>query len=72
MKFYHQGNKHKSNNPDAFSSCLILIGFAAIIYLVTLIDSLDDLKEYWWQIVLALFMGGIQGNMLFAFYNIVT
>lgn len=57
MKFYHQGNKNKSNNPGAFSGCLVLIGFGAIVYLITLLDSFEDVEEYLWQIILAIIMG---------------
>lgn len=57
MKFYHQGSK-KSNEPGVFSGCLLLIGLGAIIFLISLLESLEDVKEYWWQIVLAFFMGG--------------
>ena len=57
MKFYYQGNKNKSNTPGFASGCLILIGFGAIIYMITLLDSIGDLKEYWWQILLAFVMG---------------
>ena len=57
MKFYHQGSKKKSNEPGVLGGCLLLICFGAIIYLLTLLDSLEDASEYWWQILLAFVMG---------------
>lgn len=57
MKFFYRGTK-KSNEPDVASGCVLLIGFAAIIYLITLLDDLEDWSEYGWQIALAFVMGG--------------
>ena len=57
MKFYHQGKK-KSNEPSMFSGCLLLIGFGAIVFLITLLDDLEDAKEYIVEIIFAFIMGG--------------
>lgn len=57
MRFYHQG-KRKSNEPDAVSGCLLIIGFGAIVFLITLLDDLDDLKEHLFELVLVFIMGG--------------
>ena len=56
LKFFYNGSK-KSNEIGTTSGCLILIGFAALVYFFTLIDSIDDLSDYWIQIVLVLLMG---------------
>lgn len=65
MKFYHNGTK-KSNEPSITSGCLVLIGFAAIIFLLTQLKSLEDVEEYGWQIVLAITMGVSLFSMFFA------
>lgn len=57
MIFYYNGKK-KSNNPDIFSGCLLLIGFGAIIFMLTMLKDVDDLKEYGFQIIIALIAGG--------------
>jgi hypothetical protein len=57
MKFFYRGAK-KSNEPDVASGCLLIIGFGAIIYLITLLEDLDDWQEYGWQIALAFLIGG--------------
>lgn len=64
-KFFYNGPK-KSNEPDMFSGCLLLVGFGAIIFLLTQLEDLGDVKEYGWQIVLALIMGGSLFAMMFA------
>lgn len=65
MKFYHQGKK-KSNQPGIASGCLILIGFSAIIFMFSLIDSVDDFKEYSFQIILAVLVGA---GLLFSLFR---
>ena len=39
------------------SGCLLIVAFGAILFLLSMLDSLDDLKEYFFQIILALFIG---------------
>ena len=56
MKFYYNGTK-KSNDIGFGSGCVLLIGFAALIYFFTLIDGIEDLKEYWIEIGIVSLMG---------------
>ena len=57
MIFYHQGKKGKPNEVSPASGCLLLIGFGAIVFLFTLLDDIDDLKEYLFEIIGLLVMG---------------
>ncbi|MAD96176.1 MAG: hypothetical protein CMB99_02510 [Flavobacteriaceae bacterium] len=57
MVFYQKGKKKPSNEPDAVSGCLLIIGFGAIVFLFSMMEDLDDLLEYIWQILIALFIG---------------
>lgn len=57
MKFYFYG-KTPSKGYDVASGCLLIIGFAAIIYVFTLIDSLEDLEGNYFQLFGVLLMGG--------------
>ncbi len=57
MVFYQKGKKKPSNEPDAVSGCLLIIGFGAIVFLISMMEDLDDLIEYIWQILIALFIG---------------
>ena len=57
MIFYRQGTKKPSNEPGMISGCLLIIGFGAIIFLLSLLESFEDVKEYFFQIILALFVG---------------
>lgn len=56
MKFYHKGVK-KSNKTSASEGCLFIIGFGAIIFFLTLLDDVEDLKDYFFELVLVLIMG---------------
>ena len=58
MKFYYNGRKAPAEGYDTASGCLLIIGFAAIVYFFTLIDDLEDLEDYWLQLILILLMGG--------------
>ena len=64
MKFYHKGVK-KSNETSASEGCLLFIGFAALIFLFTLIDDLDDLSDHFFELIAVFFMGG---SVLFAIF----
>lgn len=57
MIFYRQGTKKPSNEPGFVSGCLLIIGFGAIIFLLSMLESLENVKEYFFQIVLALIVG---------------
>jgi hypothetical protein len=65
MKFYYNGTK-KSNEPGFASGCVLLIGFGALIFFFTLLDDIEDLKEYWIEIILVSVMGVSLVGMLFA------
>lgn len=65
MKFYHNGTK-KSNEPGIAGGCLLLIGFGAIIFLLFQLKDMEDVKEYGWQIILAIVMGVSLFSMFFA------
>lgn len=65
MKFFHNGTK-KSNEIGAGSGCVLLIGFAALIYFFTLLDDVEDLKEYAFEIILVSVMGV---SMLFTVFR---
>lgn len=52
MKFYHKGVK-TSNETGFASGCFVLIGIAAIIFLITLLDDIEDLKEYFFELIFA-------------------
>ncbi len=56
VKFFYNGLK-KSNDIGVASGCVLMIGFGALIYFFTLIDGIEDLKEYWFQILLVSVMG---------------
>lgn len=56
MKFFYNGIK-KSNDIGAGSGCVLLIGFGALIYFFTLLDGVEDLKEYLFEIILVSIMG---------------
>lgn len=56
MKFFYNGTK-KSNDIGAGSGCVLMIGFAALIYFFTLLDDVEDLKEYLFEIILVSIMG---------------
>lgn len=64
--FYYNGPKNDNKSLDFGSGCALFIGFAAIIYLIALLDSVEDIKEYGWQIALALLMGG---SLLFGIFR---
>jgi hypothetical protein len=51
MNFYYNGKKAPSKGYDAASGCLIIIGFSALIYFFKSLDDLEDLKEYWLQLL---------------------
>ncbi len=56
MTFYYHGRKKSGSGLDFLSGCFLFIGFGAIIYLFTLLDSIEDLKEHWWPLLLVLIM----------------
>ncbi|MFC4267451.1 hypothetical protein [Polaribacter marinivivus] len=56
MIFYHQGSKKKSNELGVASGCLLIIGFGAIIFFFTLLDDIDDLSDYLFEIIGVLVM----------------
>lgn len=58
INFYYKGEKAPSKVYDVASGCLLIIAFSAIIYFFTLIDDIEDLEEYWLQLVFILLMGG--------------
>lgn len=51
MKFYHQGAK-KSNEQGVTSGCLMLIGFGAFIFFLSLLKDVEDVKEYLLEIII--------------------
>lgn len=51
MKFYHQGSK-KSNQPGMTSGCLMLVGFGAFVFFLTLLEDVEDVKEYILEIII--------------------
>ncbi len=57
MKFFYRGAK-KSNEPDIAGGCLLIVMLIGIIYLITQLDSLENISEYGWQVLLAFLMGG--------------
>ena len=56
MIFYHQGSKKKSSELGVASGCVLFIGFGAIIFFFTLLDDIDDLSEYLFEIIGVLVM----------------
>jgi len=64
LKFYYNGTK-KSNEPGFASGCVLLIGFAALIFFFTLLDDVEDLKDYLIEIILVAVMGISLVVMLF-------
>lgn len=56
MIFYHQGNKKKSNELGVASGCLLFIGFGAIIFFFTLLNDIDDLSHYLFEVIGVLVM----------------
>ena len=56
MNFYYQGKK-PSSSYDTASGCLLIIGFGAIVFLITLLEDLDDLKDNFFQLILVTIMG---------------
>lgn len=56
MIFYHQGSKKKSNELGVASGCLLFIGFGAILFFFTLLDDIDDLNDYLFEITGVLVM----------------
>lgn len=65
MKFFFNGSK-KSNDIGVGSGCVLMIGFAALIYFFTLLDGPEDLKEYWFEIIAVTIMGG---SLLFSLFR---
>ena len=65
MNFYFNGKK-PSKGYDVAGGLLLVIAFSAIIYMFTLLESIDDLKEYALQLILALIIGG---SFLFQFFR---
>ena len=59
MKFYYRGKKAPSEGYDVASGCLLMIVFAAIFYAISLFDSMDDVKEYWMELVFLIVMSVI-------------
>ena len=51
MIFYHQGSKKKSSELGVASGCVLFIGFGAIIFFFTLLDDIDDLSDYLFEII---------------------
>jgi hypothetical protein len=64
MKFYYNGTK-KTNEPGFASGCVILIGFAALIYFFTLLNDVEDLKDHLVEIIAVSVMGISLLAMLF-------
>ena len=56
MLFFYNG-KTPSKGYDIASGCLLIIAFSVIIFLFTMLDSIEDLKEYAFQLILALIIG---------------
>lgn len=56
MKFFYNGTK-KSNDIGFGSGCVLMIGFAALIYFFTLLDDIEDLKDHLFEIILVSVMG---------------
>lgn len=64
MKFYHQGKK-KTNETSKSEGCLLIIGFIALIFFFTLLDDIDDLKDYFFEIIGIILMSG---SILYAIF----
>lgn len=58
MIFYSSAKRKPSNSIGFLSGCMLLIGFGAIIFFLSLLDDIEDLSDYWFQLVLVTLMGG--------------
>lgn len=56
IKFFYNGTK-KSNDIGFGSGCVLMIGFGALIFFFTLLEDVEDLKEYLFEIILVSIMG---------------
>tara|TARA_R110001632_G_scaffold11422_3_gene41228 strand:+ start:2644 stop:3261 length:618 start_codon:yes stop_codon:yes gene_type:complete len=57
MNFYYNGKKAPSKSYDVANGCLLIIALGAIIFMFTLMEDIEDLKEYWLQILIVLVVG---------------
>lgn len=53
MKFYHKGKK-KNNSPSIVSGCLLIFGLACIFYLLTLLENINEIKDYAFELIIAI------------------
>lgn len=54
IHFYHKGKKAPSAGFDIASGCLTLIGLGGIIFAITSLSKIEDLEEYWMEILFGL------------------
>lgn len=64
--FYYQGKKAPSKGYDVASGCLMIIALSALIYFFTLVDSIEDIEEHWFQLLFILLMAG---SMIFQLFR---
>ena len=57
MNYYYNGKKPSTGLKFA-SGCLIFIAISAIIFLISVIDSLEDLEGHYLQLLFVFIMGG--------------
>lgn len=65
MKFYYKGNK-KNNETSVAEGCLMVIGFAAFVFFLSLLDDIEDIKDYIFEIFFFILMAGSVLFMVFA------
>ena len=58
MKFYYNGRKKSSTGNDIAIGCLLFVAFGAIIMFFSLIDDIEDLEEYWLELIFIFLMAG--------------
>lgn len=65
MRFFHKGLK-KSNETSKSEGCLLIIGFGAIVFFITLLDDISDLEDHFFELLLVLIMGISVAYTIFA------
>lgn len=52
MQFFYNGPKNKDSTIDFFSGCLILIGFGAFIFFLSMLEDMSDVTDHALEIIL--------------------
>tara|TARA_R110000787_G_scaffold3540_5_gene13801 strand:- start:3798 stop:4415 length:618 start_codon:yes stop_codon:yes gene_type:complete len=66
MIFYYNGKKAPSKSYDVANGCLLIIALVAIIFMFTLMEDIEDLKEYWLHILIVL---GVGSSLLYGVFR---